>query len=68
MKKETANKAIELLKKDKKNVSRMSSYYHLLSKCYYRNGEEENSKKMLEKAIEVCSDTKYKQELMALQG
>ena len=65
---ETANKAIELLKKDKKNVSRMSSYYHLLSKCYYRNGEEENSKKMLEKAIEVCSDTKYKQELMALQG
>ena len=61
---ETALRAIELLEKDKKNINRKSSYYHLLSKCYYRSEEYEKSNEALLKAIDLCQDEKYKQDLL----
>lgn len=65
---DTANKAVELLEKDEKNVERKSSYYQLLSECYRSNGEKSNAKRMNEKAIEVCNDLKYKEGLMAYKA
>ena len=61
---ETAKKAIELLEKDHKSIDRKSSYYHLLSKCYYRNAEINNACKMIEIAISACYDPKYKKVLI----
>ena len=61
---ETAKKAIELLEEDPKSINRKSSYYHLLSKCYYRNAEIKNACEMIEIAIRLCCDPKYEQELI----
>lgn len=60
----TAKMAVELLERDKRNCNRKSSYYHLLSKCYYSNGELEKSEEALLTAIGLCEDLKYKQELL----
>ena len=61
---ETAKKALKLLEVDKKNSNRISSYYHLLCKCYYNNGKIQQGKEALLKAISLCEDSKYKKELL----
>lgn len=60
----TAKMALELLERDQKNSNRKSSYYHLLSKCYYCNGEFEKCNEAILVAIGLCEDLKYKQELL----
>ena len=61
---ETAKMAVELLEREQKNANRKSSYYHLLSKCYYSNGEFAKANEALLTAINLCGDLKYKQELL----
>lgn len=60
----TAEKALKLLEVDKKNSNRVSSYYHLLSKCYYHNEKIPQGDGALLKAISLCEDSKYKNELL----
>ena len=60
----TAEKALKLLEADKKNSNRISSYYHLLSKCYYHNEKIPQGDGALLKAISLCKDSKYKNELL----
>ncbi len=59
----TAQKAIDLLKDDAKSTDRQPSYYHLLGKCFRDEGDIDKALKAITNAIDLCCDSKYKEEL-----
>lgn len=56
----TAEKAIQLILKDQKAISRISSYHDLKSQCHETKNEIEDAICELKFSIDNCDDPKYK--------
>ncbi|XCN74875.1 MAG: tetratricopeptide repeat protein [Candidatus Electrothrix aestuarii] len=59
----SAEKCFEMAQSDDKSVNRISIYHDLLSRCHEFLKDYDNAIKELKKAVENCSDEKYKAEL-----
>ena len=59
----SAKKCFQLAKSDEKAATRISIYHDLLSSCYAQLDDQENTVKELTKAIENCTDDKYRGKL-----
>ncbi|BBN83273.1 hypothetical protein PA25_32580 [Pseudoalteromonas sp. A25] len=59
----SAKECFSLAKSDEKALTRISIYHDLLSGCYMKLDDSENAKIELQKAIENCSNEKYKVDL-----
>ena len=59
----SAKKCFEFAKLDSKAVPRISIYHDLLSSCYTKLGDQESAIKELTKAVENCTNDKYRGEL-----
>lgn len=59
----SAKKCFEFAKLDAKAAPRISIYHDLLSSCYTKLDDQENTIRELAKAIENCTNDKYRAEL-----
>lgn len=59
----SANRCFKLAKLDAKAATRISIYHDLLSSCYAKLNDQENTVSELRKAIENCTNEKYRGEL-----